>query len=121
MEELSAVKVVIDKSRFFSHLYRLDNRDDIVEILRTHRKNYRKANHHCFAFIFEDQDGFKNDGEVGHPGQVLLEILRKGGFASHCLMVSRIFGGIKLGVGGVSRAFRLAGEGAVEEMRRSHP
>jgi len=49
---------------------------------------------------------------VGHPGRVLLEILRKHDLEG-AIVVSRIFGGVKLGVGGVARAFRDAGEGAV--------
>ena len=51
----------------------------------------------------------KDDGEVGHPGRVLLELLRKHDLEG-VLIVSRIFGGVKLGVGGVSRAFRDAGQ-----------
>jgi len=54
----------------------------------------------------------KDDGEVGHPGRVLLEILRRHDLEG-VLLVSRVFGGVKLGVGGVSRAFREAGEGAI--------
>jgi putative IMPACT (imprinted ancient) family translation regulator len=46
---------------------------------------------------------------------VLAEILNKHGLESHALIVSRVFGGVKLGVGGVSRAFREAGEGACAE------
>ena len=55
----------------------------------------------------------KDDGEVGHPGRVLLELLR-GADLEGGLVVSRVFGGVKLGVGGVSRAFRQAGQGAVD-------
>ncbi len=57
------------------------------------------------------------------PARSFLEILRKEGLRSHCLIVSRIFGGVKLGVGGVSRAFKEAGDAALEEWRKkdSHP
>ena len=48
--------------------------------------------------------------EVWHPGKVLLELLGKYNVSGYALVVSRIFGGIKLGVGGVSRAFRDAGQ-----------
>jgi putative IMPACT (imprinted ancient) family translation regulator len=57
----------------------------------------------------------KDDGEVGHPGKVLMELLRSNGLDTHVLVVSRIFGGVKLGIGGVSRAFRSAGEGVIED------
>jgi len=117
MQELAAVKLVVRRSRFFAHLYRLDDADDITAIIKTHRRSYKKANHHCYALRFPDSGNpeiSRDDGEVGHPGKVLLRILKQHGFDAHALVVSRVFGGIKLGAGGVSRAFREAGEGAVE-------
>lgn len=117
MKELAAIKYLETRSRFFAHLYRIECMDDIDRILKVHRSKYKKANHHCFAAVIDDEDHFKNDGEVGHPGQVLLGILKREDLNSHCLMVSRIFGGTKLGVGGVSRAFREAGNCVVDNYR----
>lgn len=113
MEELAAVKMIEQKSRFMAHLYRLDSAEDEEAIIKLHRRKYKKANHHCYALRFQSAERAKDDGEVGHPGRVLNEILKKHDLDSHMLMVSRIFGGVKLGVGGVSRAFRQAGQGAV--------
>ncbi len=62
------------------------------------------------------QERCRDDGEVGHPGRVLLELLLGHDLAG-LLVVSRIFGGVKLGVGGVSRAFRAAGQGAIDALR----
>ena len=114
MKELAAVKMVEQKSRFMAHLYQLDSPDDETEILKLHRRKYKKANHHCFALQCQPIEKAKDDGEVGHPGRVLSEILKKHELNSHMLIVSRIFGGVKLGVGGVSRAFREAGQGVVD-------
>ena len=105
-----AGKFTEKKSRFHSHLYSLESPDEVPDILKIHRKTYRKANHHCYGMLFHGSSDFKNDGEVGHPGKVLLELLEKHSLDRHVLVVSRIFGGVKLGVGGVSRAFRGAGE-----------
>ena len=113
MEELAAIKFVEQRSRFFAHLYKIGSPEEIEELLKSHRKMYKKANHHCYALRSQYLERSKDDGEVGHPGKVLLDILRKHGMESHALIVSRVFGGVKLGVGGVSRAFRDAGEGAV--------
>ena len=77
MEELNGVKLVVQRSRFFAHLYKLDSGDDINEILKVHRRKYKKANHHCYAILFDKNETAKDDGEVGHPGKVLLEILKK--------------------------------------------
>ena len=106
-----------DKSRFYAHLYSIDSPDDIDAILKEHRKMYKKANHHCWALSFRGTTNSKDDGEVGHPGKALLEILNKHDLDSHVIVVSRIFGGVKLGVGGVTRAFRTAGEGLVEHYK----
>lgn len=117
MKELAAVKMVEQKSRFMAHLYYLDNPDEEDVILKLHRRKYKKANHHCFALRCQSVEKAKDDGEVGHPGRVLAEILNKQQLNSHMLIVSRIFGGVKLGVGGVSRAFREAGQGVVESFQ----
>jgi len=122
MNELSAVKMVVKRSRFFAHLYLLDSPEEIERIIKIHRREYKKACHHCYALRFIDGNetkSFRDDGEVGHPGRVLMEILEKHGLNKHALVVSRIFGGIKLGVGGVSRAFREAGESAVENWHKT--
>ena len=118
MEELNAVKLVVQRSRFMAHLYSLDSADEINDILKAHRRKYKKANHHCYAILFDGAETAKDDGEVGHPGKVLLEILKKNKMNRHAIVVSRIFGGVKLGVGGVSRAFREAGEGAAGTKHR---
>ena len=120
MEELAAIKFTEQRSRFFAHLYRIDAPEDAEELLKAHRSMYKKANHHCWALRFGKEEKSKDDGEVGHPGKVLLEILKKHNLESHVLIISRVFGGVKLGVGGVSRAFREAGEAACIENSTNH-
>ena len=110
-------KVVVERSRFFAVLFPAASEDDILAMLKAKKGEHRKANHHCWAFRGRDASGAlveksKDDGEVGHPGKVLLELLKHSDLEGG-LLVSRVFGGVKLGVGGVSRAFREAGEGAI--------
>lgn len=121
MKELRAVRYTENRSRFFAHVYEVGSPAELESILKKHRKEYKKANHHCYAMRFKEVgedpvEKYKDDGEVGHPGKVLLELLQRESLDSHVLMVSRIFGGRKLGVGGVSRAFRAAGEGALNRL-----
>ena len=118
MIEISAGKLVVKKSKFYAHLYKISSPQEIDTIVEEHKKKYSNANHHCYALIYGDESGycvknFQHDGEVGHPGKVLLQLLEQHQLQSHALVVSRIFGGIKLGVGGVSRSFRKAGSGAI--------
>lgn len=117
VEERRENKVTVERSRFFAVLFPAATEDDVLAMVKAKRSEHRKANHHCWAFRGVDASGAlversKDDGEVGHPGRVLLEILRRADLEGG-LLVSRVFGGVKLGVGGVSRAFREAGEGAV--------
>jgi putative IMPACT (imprinted ancient) family translation regulator len=119
MNELSVGKLIVKNSIFFSHLYSIETKDDINMIINKHKRLYKKANHHCFAIIFKDKSGniyksFKNDGEVGHPGKILLELLIKYDFQNNVIIVSRIFGGIKLGIGSVSRSFKNVGESVIQ-------
>jgi len=110
-------KLTVERSRFVAVLVPLASPEAIEEVVKARRREVRKANHHCWAYRVRDASGTvressRDDGEVGHPGRVLLEVLRKYDLEG-ALVVSRVFGGVKLGVGGVSRAFRQAAEGVV--------
>jgi len=122
MQELESLKSVVQKSRFFAHLYSIENEEEIKSIIKLHRKTYKKANHHCWAarsmISGKLVERSRNDGEVGQPGIVMLELLRKYNLTANALMISRIFGGIKLGTGGVSRAFREVGAEVIKEWIR---
>ena len=116
-------KLTVERSRFHAVVFPAAAEEQVAAMLKRKRSEHRKANHHCWALRARDASGLlaersKDDGEVGHPGRVLLELLRRDDLEGG-LLVSRVFGGVKLGVGGVSRAFREAGEGAVAEYRRT--
>jgi putative IMPACT (imprinted ancient) family translation regulator len=109
--------LTVERSRFHARLAPLDSLASLETLLKARRRDYRRAVHHCWGCRLRDAAGTvtevsKDDGEVGHPGRVLLELLRRHDLEA-VLVVSRIFGGVKLGVGGVSRAFRDAGQGAI--------
>jgi len=118
MIELSAGKLTVNKSIFFGHLYKLSNKYEIDLIISNHKDLYKRANHHCYGVIINDNDHqfnfYKNDGEVGRPGKILLELLKKYNLNNNLICVSRIFGGINLGVGGVSRSFKKIGESVIQ-------
>ncbi|HYN41877.1 MAG TPA: YigZ family protein [Thermoanaerobaculia bacterium] len=119
----AAFKATVERSRFFAVVFPAAAEEDILAAVKAARGEHRKANHHCWAFRWRDGSGTlveksKDDGEVGHPGRLLLELLRRDDLEGG-LLVSRIFGGVKLGVGGVSRAFREAADGALAALRES--
>ncbi len=119
LESCSAAIVKDRKSRFYAHLYRVQSKEQAEEMLKLQRRKYKKARHHCWAYRLEIEgkitEKAHDDGEVGAPGKALLELMRKEDAVGYMLIVSRIFGGVKLGVGGVRRAFTEAGKGALQE------
>jgi len=117
----ASFKTTVERSRFFAVAFPAATEDDVLAAVKAARGEHRKANHHCWAFRSRDLAGAlversKDDGEVGHPGRLLLELLRRDDLEGG-LLVSRVFGGVKLGVGGVSRAFREAAEGVLEAVK----
>ena len=119
--EVSVVRLDEKKSKFYAHLYEIDTPDDVLEVRAIHDKLYKKAAHHCYAVVCGNFTDSRADGEVGSPGRALAEVMERHNLGSHVLMVSRIFGGIKLGPAGVARAFREAGNGAVVEYQAHRP
>ncbi len=115
----AAAKLTVSRSRFHACVFPVRTEEDLELGVKAQKTSFRKARHHCWACRYADGgelvERWKDDGEVGHPGQVLLEVLRKHDLDG-AIVVSRVFGGVKLGVGGVSRAFREAGELAVEAL-----
>jgi len=106
MRLISSSKLVVDKSKFFGNLFFIDSEKEVKDIVTQLQKKYKKANHYCYGAIINNKKIFKNDGEVGFPGKIILNLLIQKKLNNHLLIVSRIFGGKKLGVGNVSRAFK---------------
>jgi len=123
MRSLAAIKFEEKRSQFYAHLYLISHQNEINDVLTLQRAEYKKAAHHCYAVRLIGENGTfedsRNDGEVGHPGRFLMEIVKRNKLESHMLIVSRIFGGVKLGPGGVSRAFKEAGNGVIELAREN--
>ena len=114
---LSEFDLTEQRSRFYAAAVPVTTLDDVKIVLAKRKKRYHKARHHCWACRVRDENGqvveqARDDGEVGRPGMKLLELLRQRDLDG-LLVVSRIFGGIKLGPGGVGRAFRDAALGAL--------
>jgi putative IMPACT (imprinted ancient) family translation regulator len=114
-------KLTVERSHFHALLFPAADEEEVTAVVRRRKGELRKANHHCWAVRCRDAGGrlverSKDDGEVGHPGRVLLELLRREDLEGG-ILVSRVFGGVRLGVGGVSRAFREAAEGALTAYR----
>ncbi|MFC4337506.1 YigZ family protein [Salininema proteolyticum] len=101
-------ETVISKSRFLCHLHRIDGEDEARAIIEDHRKEHWNANHNCTAFVAADglTARSSDDGEPsGTAGVPMLEALRGRGLTNVLAIVTRHFGGVKLGAGGLVRAY----------------
>ncbi len=117
IERLSEHDHTEQRSRFHAAAVPAATLDEVKLALAERKKRYHKARHHCWACRVRDESGLlveqaRDDGEVGRPGMKMLELLRHHDLEG-LLVVSRIFGGVKLGPGGVGRAFRDAASGAL--------
>lgn len=107
--ESSFQEFEIKKSRFLTYIYPIEREDQVNELLKQLKKDHHKANHHCWAYIlghhYEIQR-MSDDGEPsGTAGVPMLEVLKKQDLTNILVVVVRYFGGIKLGGGGLIRAY----------------
>jgi uncharacterized YigZ family protein len=97
---------VIEKSRFISILTPIDDPNTIKDYIKTLKVEYPKATHYCYAYIINGIAHSTDDGEPsGTAGVPILKVLQASGIDNAILVVIRYFGGIKLGAGGVLRAY----------------
>lgn len=114
-------QIVEKKSRFIGELKKVSDPEDALSKVEAVRKKYFDAKHVCFAYVC-GMDGrlerYCDDGEPsGTAGQPLLNLLKTGGITDSVLIVTRYFGGILLGPGGLARAYTSAGEAAISNAK----
>lgn len=105
----SIAEIKITKSKFIAQAFPLNSQEEIQEVIKDVKKKYFDASHHPFAFrTGTEKRKFKisDDGEpAGSAGKPILEAIDKHNITDVIVIVSRYFGGTKLGVGGLRRAF----------------
>ncbi|MER2041875.1 MAG: YigZ family protein [Desemzia incerta] len=110
----------IKKSRFICHVKRVDNEDEALEFIAAVKKEHGKANHNCSAYMIGDHDEIQRAHDDGEPsgtaGVPMLEVLKKKELKNVAVVVTRYFGGVKLGAGGLIRAYGNAVSKTVEEI-----
>lgn len=114
----STAKLTVERSRFVALLFPAKSEADVKTMLKKRKKAVKRANHHCWAARFEDDadrliELARDDGEVGRPGWKILEELKRRELFG-ALIVSRVFGGVKLGPAGVGRAFRRVARDVID-------
>ena len=100
-------EIVIEKSRFICTLKKVQSEAEAQEFIKAIKKEFWDATHNCSAYIVDDMaQRSSDDGEPsGTAGLPMLEVLRKNKLTNTAAVVTRYFGGIKLGAGGLVRAY----------------
>lgn len=119
-----AIEVVteIKRSRFIAHIAHCSNSDEAFNVIEQAKKRYPDARHHCWAFIAcpplsASAVRFSDDGEPsGTAGKPILNVLQYSHYGEIICVVSRYFGGIKLGSGGLVRAYSNSTQAAIEKL-----
>ena len=108
--------IVIEKSRFITYLEYCENEEQYKEYLKTIKKKHYDATHVCSAFLGKDTRRSSDDGEPsGTAGVPMLSCLDKHVMENTAAFVVRYFGGIKLGAGGLIRAYSSSVSEAIKQ------
>lgn len=111
-------EIVEKKSRFIAEVHPVTSEEEAMEILEQTRKQYWDARHHCWAYIIGRNpaaERMSDDGEpAGTAGKPILEVIRGRELTNVLVIVTRYFGGILLGTGGLVRCYSGACIGAME-------
>jgi uncharacterized YigZ family protein len=102
-------EIEIQKSRFIAYVQRTENEESAVDFIEKIRKKHWNATHNCFAYVIGKNDQWQKADDDGEPsgtaGKPILEIIKKNQLKDTVIVVTRYFGGIKLGAGGLIRAY----------------
>ena len=122
LQQPVSARLEIKKSEFIAYAYPVMSREDAMFHVEQLRNQYPDARHWCWAYIIGDPNnttsaGFDDDGEPnGTAGRPILNVLQHKSIGNVIIIVVRYFGGIKLGAGGLTRAYAGSAQAAVDEM-----
>lgn len=113
-------QIEIKKSKFICHLFRIDNEEQAREYINQIKKEHYKANHNCSAYLLGENFEIQRSSDDGEPsgtaGVPILEVLKKNELQNTLAVVTRYFGGIKLGAGGLIRAYSTSVSEALDKI-----
>ena len=120
IKEDGQVQEEIKKSRFICHAKRVYSEEEARDFITAIKKEHYKATHNCSAFIVGERSEIKRTSDDGEPsgtaGVPMLGVLENHNLTNVCVVVTRYFGGIKLGAGGLIRAYAGSVALAIKEI-----
>lgn len=120
--ENSAVAEIEEKrSRFIGSVFYVESVEEAEEIIKQHKKKYHDARHNCFAYIIKENIVVKKSSDDGEPsgtaGSPILNVIERNNLCNVIIIVTRYFGEILLGTGGLVRAYTEAATNAVNQAK----
>ena len=107
-----AHEIIIDRSRFICHVFRVESVDEANRYINEIRDEHDRANHNCVAYLIGENNEFGRAADDGEPsgtaGAPMLDVLQRKNIRNCLVVVTRYFGGVKLGAGGLIRAYGSA-------------
>lgn len=112
-------KIEVSKSQFYSFLIPLSSEEEVPLLIKEKRIQFVKARHVCYAYIFNSNYKYSDDGEPsGTAGKPLYELLNKNNLTNCILIVVRIFGGVLLGAGRLLRTYVESGLNSIKKANK---
>src|SRR5690625_617238 len=109
VKKSGSTQLMIQKSRFIGYIKRVETEEAAQEFINSIKKKHYDATHNCSAYIIGEHDQIQKANDDGEPsgtaGVPMLEVLKKQNLKDTAVIVTRYFGGIKLGAGGLIRAY----------------
>jgi uncharacterized YigZ family protein len=112
------VKFEIEKSIFILRITRVESEEDAFAFINKIKTTEKDADHNCSAYLVGENGRFQKADDDGEPsgtaGRPILEVIKRAGLTDCVIVVTRYYGGIKLGSGGLIRAYALAARDVID-------
>lgn len=122
VRQSAEAEIIIRKSRFIGHCRPVATEEEAIAFIEEIKKKHWSATHNCSAYVVGDRDEWQKQSDDGEPsgtaGKPMLEVLKQQGLKYTAVVVTRYFGGIMLGAGGLVRAYT---EATVESVKAAVP
>ena len=124
ISENSTYELVEKKSKFIASLIYIESKEEAESIIKDYKKKYYDARHNCYAYrVLVDNEIYEKSSDDGEPsgtaGAPMLNLLQKNDLCNVIIIVTRYFGGILLGTGGLVRAYSGASLGAIDNCKKA--
>lgn len=110
VKDITINEIIIKKSKFISTLKRVNSNEEASNYLKEIKKKYYDATHNCYAYLIGDNFEIQKQSDDGEPSKTagfpILDVLKNNEITNTICIVTRYFGGIKLGTGGLVKAYQ---------------